>query len=118
MKFLANIIWFIICGIETAILWFVPGLIWCVTIIGIPFGVQCMKLARLAVWPFGTSVQPHFFKHPIANVIWMIFGGIPLALYYLVVGLLLCITVIGIPFGLQCFKMARLSLAPFGAAVA
>ncbi len=118
MRFLGNLIWLIFCGLETAVIWFFLGVVWCITIVGIPFGVQCMKIARLMIWPFGSNLDVHFFRHPIANVIWMIFGGVVLALFYLLAALVCCITIVGIPFGVQCFKLARLALTPFGAAVA
>ena len=76
------------------------------------------KLAKLSFWPIGATVDTDFGAHPIANVIWLIFGGIGLALGYLFVGVLWCITIIGIPFGKQCFKLAKLAATPFGAKVA
>lgn len=118
MKFIGNLIWFIITGLETAIAWFLLGLLWCITIIGIPFGKQCFKFAGLVLTPFGKTVNTDFGKHPIANIIWIIFGGLGLAIGYILVGVLFCITIIGIPFGKQCFKLAKLALMPFGAEVA
>ena len=114
MKTIGNIIWFIIAGIWTAIGWAVAGLIWCITIIGIPFGTQCFKIAGFALWPFKKDIRTDFDKHPIANIIWIVFCGWELCLSYLVLGLIFCITVIGIPFGKQCFKLMRLALIPFG----
>ncbi len=75
------------------------------------------KIAKLVIFPFGKVVKSDFGKHPIANIIWILFGGLELAVGYLFVGLLLCITIIGIPFGKQCFKLAQLALVPFGATV-
>ena len=118
MKTIGNIIWFIFVGLGSAIAWLLLGLLWCITIIGIPFGKQCFKLARLTLWPFGTTVDSDFSKHPIANIIWMILGGLELAFGYAIAGILFCITIIGIPFGKQCFKLAQLALFPFGAEVA
>lgn len=117
MKFIGNILWFILTGLMTAIMWLFLGIFWCITIIGIPFGLQCFKYAKLAIWPFGTKVNTNFGKHPIANILWIIFGGFALAIAYLFVGLFWCITIIGIPFGKQCFKFAHLSIMPFGATV-
>ena len=117
MKTIGNVLWFIFTGLASGIAWFFLGILWCITIIGIPFGKQCFKLARLSVWPFGTTATTHFGKHPIANVIWLIFGGLGLGIGFFFVGLLWCITIIGIPFGKQCFKLARLALTPFGATV-
>lgn len=117
MKFIGNIIWLLIVGIGSAISWFVLGAIWCVTIIGIPFGLQCFKMARIYLWPMGAEVRLNFGKHPIANVIWFIFGGFEMAVGLLLAALLFCVTIIGIPFGLQCFKLAKLAAFPFGADV-
>ena len=117
MKLIGNILWFIFTGIWTAIAFFILGIIWCITIIGIPFGKQCFKLAGLALFPFGKTVDSNFASHPIANVIWIILFGWSLALGYLIAGVIWCITILGIPFGKQCFKLARLSLIPFGAKV-
>ena len=117
MKTVGNVLWFIFTGLWAGITWFFNGLIWCITIIGIPFGKQCFKLARLSFWPIGAQVNRDFGKHPVANVIWLIFGGLVLALGFAVAGLIWCITIIGIPFGKQCFKLAGLALTPFGAEI-
>ena len=117
MKFIGNLIWFIFGGLIGAIGYFLLGVIWCITIIGIPFGKQCFKLAKLALSPFGKKVHSNFGKHPLANLIWFIFGGEAMAVAYLFVGLIFCITIIGIPFGKQSFKLAVLSAFPFGAKV-
>lgn len=115
MKTLGNIIWLLLIGLWTAIGYFFAGLIFCITIIGIPFGKQCFKLAKLVLTPFGKTVRTNFGKHPIANIIWLILFGWEMCLGYLLAGLIFCITIIGIPFGKQCFKLATLSLTPFGA---
>ena len=117
LKIIANIIWLIFTGVESAICWGFLGAIWCVTIIGIPFGLQCFKFARLSAWPFGAKVKTRFLSHPIANVIWFIFGGLEMAIIFGFIGLIWCITIIGIPFGKQCFKLAKLALMPFGAGI-
>ena len=117
MKTLGNIIWFILIGLWEAIGYFFIGLIWCITIVGIPFGLQAFKLAKLIILPFGKEPKINFNAHPIANIIWLVFGGFALAVGFVFVGLLLCITIIGIPFGKQCFKLAKLSCIPFGATV-
>ena len=117
MKFLGNLVWFIFGGLIGAIAYFLLGLIWCITIIGIPFGRQCFKLAKLTLSPFGKKVDTNFGSHPIANLIWFIFGGEIMALAYILVGFVFCITIIGIPFGKQSFKLAVLSAFPFGAKV-
>lgn len=115
MKTLGNIIWLLLIGLWGAIGYFLEGIIWCITIIGIPFGKQCFKMAGLMLTPFGKKVTTNFGKHPIANIIWLIFGGLELAIGFFFAGIVFCITIIGIPFGKQCFKMARLALTPFGA---
>jgi len=118
MKFLGNIIWLLFGGLLIALEYFVAGLLLIITIIGIPFGVQSMKLAILALWPFGSRVTDKGNSGGcltvVMNVIWILIGGIWICLSHLVFGLLFCITVIGIPFGRQHFKMAALALAPFG----
>ncbi len=115
MRLFGNLIWLILGGFISALHCAVIGLILCVTIIGIPFGLQCFKLAGLMLVPFGQKVSTNFFKHPIANIVWLVLSGFMVALEHLTFGALLCITIIGIPFGLQHFKLARLSLFPFGA---
>lgn len=98
--------------------WLFVGLLWCITIVGIPIGVQCFKFAGLAFFPFGKEVTyGGGVGSLLLNILWLIFGGIPLALEAAFIGLILCITVIGIPFGLQCFKIAKLALMPVGAKV-
>lgn len=118
MKTLGNIIWLIFGGILVFIEYLVSSLLLCVTIIGIPFGLQTLKLALLALWPFGQEVIDNGNNggclSVIMNVIWIFIGGIWICLTHLFFGVLLCITIIGIPFGRQHFKMAALSLAPFG----
>ncbi len=117
MRLIANIIWFIFGGLWLGLLWSVGGLILCITIVGIPLGLQCFKAARLSFMPFGKKVKLNFKKHPIANVIWAIVGGWALAFAYLMLGILNCITIIGIPNGIQCLKMMKLAFSPFGAEI-
>ena len=101
-----------------AIEYFVAGLVLMITIIGIPFGWQVMKLGILAIYPFGSSVVPKKSSggclNTIFNIIWIFTGGILIALSHLLWGLLFFITIIGIPFARQHFKMAGLALTPFG----
>ena len=118
MKVIGNILWLLFTGFWSGILYFFEGIVYCVTLIGIPFGIQLFKFSKLAFWPFGREVQSNFGKHPIMNIIWFIFGGLINAIVFALLGVVWCITVIGIPFGLQCFKFAKLSLAPFGAEIA
>ncbi|MBQ9151535.1 MAG: YccF domain-containing protein [Clostridia bacterium] len=117
MRLIGNILWFILGGIWLGLSWALLGLLLCITIIGIPLGTQCFKAAKLTFAPFGKQVNLHFEKHPIANVIWAILIGWEMALGYLVSGLICCVTIIGIPMGLQAFKLMKLALLPFGATV-
>ncbi|MCL2438150.1 MAG: YccF domain-containing protein [Coriobacteriia bacterium] len=118
MKTLGNIIWFIFGGLPMGLSWVFIGVLWCVTIVGIPIGKQCFKLASVAFFPFKKEVElGGGAPSVLLNVLWIIFGGFMLALEAFLLGVLFCITIIGIPFGKQCFKLAKLSLAPFGAEV-
>ncbi len=118
MGCLGNILWLIFGGGITALSWAFVGLLWCITIVGIPIGIQCFKFANLSLFPFGKEVV--YSGGPVSlllNILWLIFSGIPLAIEAAVVGGLLCLTIIGIPFGMQCFKIAKLALMPFGAEI-
>lgn len=118
MSTIANIIWIIFGGLFTAIWWCLAGLLFYITIIGIPLGRQCFKMASLTLAPFGkTIVYGGGAPSLIANIFWLILAGLPMAISYACLGVVYCITVIGVPVGLQCFKMAKLSLLPFGAKV-
>ncbi len=117
MKTIANIIWIIFGGMLTALVWLFLGIILCITVVGIPFGLQCFKAAKLTLAPFGKKIVSNFNKHPIANIIWVILFGWELALGYLFAGIACCVTIIGIPVGLQSFKMMQLAFIPFGAEV-
>ena len=117
MKLIGNILWLILMGLFSALAWLLLGCVLCITIIGIPFGLQCFKLARVSLWPFGTRIDTDFAKHPIANAFWIFVCGWELAVGFVLTGVLWCITIIGIPFGKQCFKLATLALTPFGATV-
>ncbi len=118
MGCLGNILWFIFGGFITGISWLLVGFLWCITIIGIPIGIQCFKLAELSFFPFGKEVKYGGGAGSfLLNILWIIFSGLLLAIESAVFGLLLCITIIGIPFGLQHFKIAKLALMPFGASI-
>lgn len=118
MSCLGNLIWFLVGGVWQGLSWLLAGLLWCITIVGIPIGLQCFKFASLAFFPFGKEVRYGGGAFStIVNIIWLLMSGIPLAIMAVLDGLLLCITIIGIPFGLQCFKMAKLALMPFGAEI-
>ena len=115
MNLFANLLWIIFGGLISSISWFVAGLLWCITIIGIPVGLQCFKFARLCLAPFGKEVEYGGGAGSlIINILWIIFSGVPLSIESLVLGLILCVTIIGIPFGLQHFKIAKLALMPVG----
>ena len=118
MRLLGNIIWILTGGWITALGWLASGCLFCVTVVGIPLGLQAFKMARLTLAPFGKEIvygggAPSF----VANVFWVLLAGVWMAIAYLIEGALFCVTIIGIPFGLQLFKMAKLSFTPFGASV-
>ena len=118
VNFLCNVIWFIFAGIWLTLAWALVGVLWCVTIVGIPIGVQCFKVARLALAPFGTEVEyGGHFGSLLLNVLWIVFGGLELCIVALVAGAVCCITIVGIPAGIQSFKFAKLALMPFGSSV-
>lgn len=118
MRLLGNIIWILLGGALSAICWVIVGILWSITIIGLPVGLQCFKFASISLNPFGKEIRYGGGAGSLLmNIIWLFFGGVELALVNLVIGIIFCITVIGIPFGMQFFKIARLSLLPFGAVV-
>lgn len=118
MRILGNILWIIFGGEISALLWIIAGCLWCITVVGIPIGVQCFKLAGLSFNPFGKEVEYTGGAGTfLLNIIWLIISGIELAVVNFILGCILCITIIGIPFGKQFFKIAGLALRPFGAVV-
>ncbi|MCF0261142.1 MAG: YccF domain-containing protein [Erysipelotrichaceae bacterium] len=119
MNFLMNILWFFVCGLWQWICWGAAGVIWCITVVGIPIGLQCFKIAGLVLCPFGKDVQytSGGAVSFLMNILWFFISGLWLALAAVANGIALCITIVGIPFGLQCFKFAKLALRPFGAQV-
>lgn len=117
MRLLLNLIWLVLSGFWMACGYVLVGLLWCITILGIPFGIACFRIAGFALWPFGREIV----RKPtagagsfIGDVIWFIFGGLWLALGHLISGVLLCVTIIGIPLGLANFKLIPVSLTPLG----
>lgn len=118
MKIIGNIIWVLFGGLVIAIEYLVGSLVLMVTIIGIPFGIQTLKLAALAIWPFGRTTKVHQRAsgclYIFMNFLWLITGGIVTALSHILFGILFYITIIGIPFGNQHFKLANIALNPFG----
>jgi uncharacterized membrane protein YccF (DUF307 family) len=118
MRILGNLIWLIFGGFIIAIEYFIGSIILMISIIGIPFGIQTLKMGALAIWPFGRDTRVHSRAsgclYILMNVLWLICGGLWIALTHALFGLLLCITIIGIPFGLQHFKLTAIALNPFG----
>ena len=118
MRIIGNLIWLIFGGFIIAVEYFIGSLILMITIIGIPFGLQTLKLAALAIWPFGRDTRVHYRAsgclYILMNVIWLICGGLWIAITHAIFGMLLCLTIIGIPFGLQHFKLTAIALSPFG----
>ena len=117
VKTLLNILWLVLCGFWLAIGYVVAGIIMCILIITIPFGIASMRIAIFALWPFGKAVVKRGdagVGSAIGNVIWFVLCGWWLALGHLVTGVLLCITIIGIPLGLANFKLIPISLTPMG----
>jgi hypothetical protein len=121
VRTIGNILWLVLAGWWLAIGYVIAGVVNCITIIGIPFGIQSFKLAGYALWPFGRVVveRPTASRGVslLANVVWLVFGGLALAFAHVVAGLLLMITIIGIPLGVASMKMAVLALTPFGKTV-
>ena len=121
MRLIGNLLWFVVAGMWLFCAYVSAGVVQCLTIIGIPFGIQSFKLALFTAWPFGRAVVTMPGEDSglscLGNVLWLVLGGIWLALAHLLVGLLLCVTIVGIPFGVACMRMAGLALAPFGKTV-
>jgi uncharacterized membrane protein YccF (DUF307 family) len=118
MNVTGNLIWIICGGLLAAIAYLIGGLLLCLTIVGIPFGLQCFKLAGLVLAPFGRKVSDTNTRYGcltlFANIIWLLCGGLFAALNHLIWGIILFITIIGIPFARQHFKLIEVSMMPFG----
>jgi uncharacterized membrane protein YccF (DUF307 family) len=118
MNFLGNLIWLIFGGLIISIEYLIGSIVLMITIVGIPFGIQTLKMASLSLWPFGrdTRVQTRASGclYILMNIIWLIFCGIWIAITHALFGAILCVTIIGIPFGLQHFKLTAIALSPFG----
>jgi uncharacterized membrane protein YccF (DUF307 family) len=118
MRVLGNIIWLVFGGLITALEYFIASVVMMITIIGIPFGLQTLKLGVLTLWPFGKKVVTHERSngclYVLFNVIWILIGGIWIAITHVIFGAILFITIIGIPFARQHFKLASLAITPFG----
>lgn len=118
MKTLGNIVWLVFGGMMMGLEYLISGVAIMLTIIGIPFGLQALKFGMLAMWPFGSSVvkkeQAPGCINSVMNVLWFFIGGFPIFLTHVLWGVLFSITIIGIPFGKQHFKLAHIALVPFG----
>jgi uncharacterized membrane protein YccF (DUF307 family) len=118
VRTLLNIIWLVLAGFWLALGYCIAAVLMAITIIGLPFAKQAVKLAGYALWPFGHTLVPSSTRHKglsvVGNILWFILAGWWLALEHLIVGILLCITIIGIPLGVGAFKMAGAALVPFG----
>ena len=118
MKFIGNILWLIAGGLVVSLYYALMGVLFCITVIGIPFGLQLFKMAGLALWPFGREVRSASNDGGclaiFMNILWIVLGGIEIAMIHVTFGIALCCTIIGIPFGVQHFKMAILAVVPFG----
>jgi uncharacterized membrane protein YccF (DUF307 family) len=117
MRLILNVLWLVLAGFWLFVGYVAAGVLWCITIIGIPFGIASFRIGFFALWPFGRTVV----KKPtagvgsaIGNVIWFIFSGLWLAIAHAVTGVALCVTIIGIPLGLANFKLIPVSLLPLG----
>ncbi|WP_283169802.1 YccF domain-containing protein [Curtanaerobium respiraculi] len=118
MRTIGNIIWIVLGGWEAALSYAIAGAIFYLTIVGIPLGRISFRMAALSLTPFGKEITcGGGAPSMLANVVWFLLIGLWTAIYFAICGAVLCITIVGVPFGLQLFKMARLALAPFGSNV-
>jgi uncharacterized membrane protein YccF (DUF307 family) len=121
MNLIGNLLWLVFGGLWSALGYLFGGIILCLTVVGIPWGLQCFKLAGLVCWPFGkeivSSSRDAGCLALFANIVWLLSGGLYTALVHIGFGIFLCITVIGIPWGMQHFKLVEISLMPFGKTV-
>jgi uncharacterized membrane protein YccF (DUF307 family) len=117
MRLILNVIWLVLCGFWMAIAYAIAGIICFILIITIPFGIACFRIAGYVLWPFGSQIAPRPSAGGgalIGNIIWIVLFGWELALGHLITGILLCLTIIGIPLGLANFKIIPISLMPLG----
>jgi len=117
LRFIGNLIWFIFGGFILSLSWLLCGLLLSITIIGIPFGAQCFKAAKITASPFGKDIDTNFNSHPIINLLWAVLFGWEMALGYLISAIACFVTIIGIPFAFQSLKFIKLALFPFGAKI-
>ena len=117
MRLILNVVWLVLCGLWMALAYVLAGIVCCVLIITIPFGIACFRIAGYVLWPFGRQIAPRAGAGAgamIGNIIWIVLFGWWLALGHLVTGVALCLTIIGIPLGLASFKIIPISLMPLG----
>ncbi len=118
MNILGNLIWLLLGGIVIAVEYFIGSIILMITVVGIPFGLQTLKMGSLSSWPFGRTSVVHSRAsgclYIIMNLLWLLCGGIWISLTHALLGLLLSVTIVGIPFGIQHFKLTEIALNPFG----
>ena len=117
MRLLLNLIWLVLCGFWMAIGYVVAGIICCILIVTIPFGIASFRIAAYALWPFGRTTVPKPNAGAgslIGNIIWIVFAGIWLAIGHIGTGIAMCLTIVGIPLGVASFKMVPISLMPLG----
>lgn len=120
MKTILNVIWLLLCGLWMSIGYVVAGIICCILIVTIPFGIASFRMANYALWPFGRTLvrKPTAgAASTIGNIIWVIVAGIWLAIGHITTGIAMCLTIIGIPLGIASFKMVPVSLLPLGAEI-
>ncbi|MCK4765554.1 MAG: YccF domain-containing protein [Candidatus Aminicenantes bacterium] len=118
MSLIGNLLWLVCGGLFVFLHYLMAGALMCLTIVGIPFGLQVIKMAQLSLFPFGKDVvdrgRGSGCLSVIMNVLWLVLGGIWIALHHLVWALILAVTIVGIPFAVQHLKLASLALTPFG----
>jgi uncharacterized membrane protein YccF (DUF307 family) len=118
VRTLGNLLWLVLAGWWLALGYLLFGVVACILVVTIPFGLQAFKLAGFTLWPFGRVAIDRPGSDPalgcLGNVIWLVFCGVELAIAHVIAGVLLCLTVVGVPLGLACFKLIPLALAPFG----
>ena len=118
MRTLGNILWLVLAGLWLAIAYVIAGIVMCILIVTIPLGLQAFKLAGYTLWPFGRTIVERPDAAPalgcLGNVVWIVLVGWELAIAHVVAGVMLCLTIVGIPLGIACFKLVPLALLPFG----
>ena len=117
MATLGNVLWFIFAGLWLGLSWLISGLVFCCTIIGIPYGIASFRIAQFAFFPFGKDIVKGDNAGVctfLLNVVWVVFAGLWLWIGAVISGIVFCCTIIGIPFGIACFRIAKVSFAPLG----